>query len=118
MPTRPLTPCNRPGCSQLVPSGTAYCEKHKRQERKRYANTPERKESNRFYSSKRWLKLRAMFLRSHVLCERCGDVATICHHCKVSVKDDPSRAMEWDNLEALCNRCHEAAHPDRWGGRK
>ena len=115
-PMRPKKPCSAPGCPKLVDAGQRFCDKHKRQERKRYADTPERKESNRFYSSKRWLKLRAMFLRSHPLCEKCGDVARIAHHSKVSVKDDPSRAMEWDNLEALCQKCHEAEHPDRWGG--
>lgn len=116
MPTRPKKPCSFSMCPALVPSGTRFCEKHTKAERKRYADRPERKDSNRFYSSKRWLKLRNMFLRAHPLCEKCGDVATICHHCKVAVKDDPSRAMEWSNLEALCNRCHEAAHPNRFKG--
>lgn len=29
MPSRPNTPCRHPGCPELVPSGTKYCDKHK-----------------------------------------------------------------------------------------
>ena len=46
-------------------------------------------------------------------CERCGKPAQICHHKKylddVNVHD-PSVALSFDNLEALCIDCHNAEH--------
>lgn len=29
MPIKTKVPCKHPGCPELVPSGTKYCEKHK-----------------------------------------------------------------------------------------
>ena len=47
------------------------------------------------------------------ICERCGDPATICHHRKhldgMNV-NDPSIALSFDNLEALCQDCHNKEH--------
>ena len=47
------------------------------------------------------------------ICERCGAPAVICHHKKwlndVNV-NDPSIALSFDNLEALCLDCHNAEH--------
>ena len=36
MPTKPKHPCAWPGCPELVESGERYCEKHRRQEARRY----------------------------------------------------------------------------------
>ena len=47
------------------------------------------------------------------ICERCGAPAVICHH-KQWLNDktvhDPSIALSFDNLEALCQECHNAEH--------
>lgn len=67
-----------------------------------------------FYSSKRWQKCRDAFMESeHYICERCGRPAVIAHHRKYITPeniDDPNVTLSWDNLECLCNNCHEQEH--------
>jgi 5-methylcytosine-specific restriction protein A len=77
-----------------------------------YRAGPERAEDNRFYSSRRWRRLRALFLAAHPLCAECSrqgrtQIATDVHH-KRERKQDPDRALDWSNLEALCRACHNA----------
>jgi len=47
------------------------------------------------------------------ICERCGAPAVICHHKKwlddVNVHD-PKISLDFENLEALCQECHNAEH--------
>jgi 5-methylcytosine-specific restriction enzyme A len=75
----------------------------------------ELRERNRFYGSVPWRKLRAAFLAENPLCLRCaaegreGVPATVAHHV-VERLDDPDRALDWDNLEALCASCHTNHH--------
>jgi 5-methylcytosine-specific restriction endonuclease McrA len=72
-----------------------------------------------FYSSKAWKRCRDGY-RSAVggLCERClanGRIspAEIIHH-KIHITpaniNDPSITLSFDNLEALCRKCHGEAH--------
>ena len=77
-----------------------------------YANRPERREDNAFYCSAEWRKLRSAYLAEHPLCEECQrrqrvEAATDVHH-KAPRKANPDLALAWDNLEALCRRCHNA----------
>ena len=47
------------------------------------------------------------------ICERCGKPAQICHHKKwldAQNVNDPTVALNPDNLEALCIECHNAEH--------
>lgn len=49
----------------------------------------------------------------HYICERCGGLASICHHkiwLNQSNIDDPMTTYSWDNLEALCIDCHNKEH--------
>lgn len=49
----------------------------------------------------------------HWICERCGAVASICHHKRWLTPEsiaDPSVALSWENLECLCHQCHDAEH--------
>ncbi|WP_083516880.1 HNH endonuclease [Alicyclobacillus shizuokensis] len=67
-----------------------------------------------FYHSQAWLRCRESYLKSkHYVCERCGGLAKIVHH-KVYLTpgniDDPTITLNWDNLEALCQDCHNAEH--------
>ena len=67
-----------------------------------------------FYKSKEWRKCRDGFMSSkNYVCERCNDVASICHH-KIYINalnvDDPNITLNWDNLEALCQTCHNQEH--------
>ncbi|AXF57419.1 HNH endonuclease [Salicibibacter kimchii] len=67
-----------------------------------------------FYKSKAWEKCRNGYMQSrHYVCERCGGVATICHH-KVYITpeniNDPSVTLNWSLCEALCQTCHNMEH--------
>lgn len=71
-----------------------------------------------FYRSKQWKECRAAYLSQHSLCERClakGRIvpADIVHH-KIYLTNenlyDPSIALNFDNLEAVCRGCHNDEH--------
>ena len=58
--------------------------------------------------------MRLSKLRRNPLCEECLTkgvyvAATHVHH-KIEVKDDPSRKLDIDNLQSLCNSCHSSIH--------
>jgi 5-methylcytosine-specific restriction protein A len=64
-----------------------------------------------------WARLRKMKLNADPLCERCPpgrDVpAVLVHH-----RDHNPENNEWDNLESMCDPCHDTEHEkERWGGR-
>lgn len=67
-----------------------------------------------FYRSKAWIRCRDGYMQSqNYICERCGDLATICHHktwLNPSNINDPLVSLNWDNLEALCQTCHNQEH--------
>lgn len=71
-----------------------------------------------FYSTRAWKRCRAGYLSQHPYCERClreGIVtpAQHVHHKQYLTAEsvnDPKIALNWDNLEALCIRHHNAEH--------
>ena len=72
-----------------------------------------------FYHSRAWQRCRSEYLASvGGLCERCeakGIIrpAYIVHHKEyISIANitDPSVLLSFDNLEALCQSCHNAEH--------
>lgn len=72
-----------------------------------------------FYKSTEWKRCRAAFLRMHPICERCGMPARQVHHkTRITPENmlDPDITLNWGNLEALCEQCHQAEHkPEiRW----
>ncbi len=77
-----------------------------------------RKEQKRFYSSKKWIRCRDVYLSEHPLCERCqaAGVAAIAEHVHHKIElsldnyKDPMIALNPDNLEALCFECHNKEH--------
>ena len=81
------------------------------------------KPTDPFYYSRPWRKLRiAVLQRDNYLCVRCLAKyriapAKIVHHIKPR-QEYPELELEIDNLESLCNGCHEAEHPDRFGNSK
>lgn len=74
---------------------------------------------SQFYKTAAWVSCRNSYLKSvGGLCERClakGLIvpAEIIHH-KIHLTEenlnDPSVALNFDNLEALCRVCHGEAH--------
>lgn len=72
-----------------------------------------------FYQSAAWRKNSRAYLASvDGLCERCRSAgklvpAVIVHHREHLTAEsirDPMMAMGWDNLEALCQECHNKEH--------
>lgn len=75
--------------------------------------------ARKFYASAAWVRTQAAYMESrHYICERCGDVACIVHHKKhitPKIINDPEVTLNWDNLEALCQDCHNKEHFERGG---
>ena len=76
-------------------------------------------EQKRFYKSKTWQQCRAAYISSvGGLCERClarGFVVPgyIVHHKEyidVNNITDPNVLLSFDNLELLCQKCHNQEH--------
>lgn len=67
-----------------------------------------------FYNSKQWKHTSKAYMQSRCyVCGRCGGLARIVHHRKHITPQnihDPAVTLDWDNLEALCDECHNAAH--------
>ena len=70
-----------------------------------------------FYLSAAWENTRAAYLMSQdYICERCGEPAKIVHHRKHITRNninDTGITLSWDNLEALCQECHNKEHHKR-----
>lgn len=67
-----------------------------------------------FYKSRGWVECRLAFLTSKFfICERCQGAATIAHHKEYLIPqtvNDPEVTLNWGNLEALCQECHNIEH--------
>ncbi|WP_141304364.1 HNH endonuclease [Moorella sp. E306M] len=111
MPKRLPTPCNYPGCPNLVEPGERYCPEHKTQHYRRQ-NERRGTAAQRGYDA-RWQKVREMYLRQHPLCEMCereGRVtpATMVHH-KQPIRHG-GEVLNMENLMAVCRACHDRIH--------
>lgn len=71
-----------------------------------------------FYHSNEWKEVRqAVLERDHYLCQICkrhGVVrqATTVHHL-IPLRTDYSKRLEMDNLETICQSCHNKEHNER-----
>ena len=75
--------------------------------------------AEKLYASPAWKHCRESYLQSvSYLCEKCTtaenpNVAKIVHH-KVYLTEeninDPEIALAWDNLQAVCQDCHNREH--------
>ena len=67
-----------------------------------------------FYDSQAWRRTREAYLQSkHYICEDCGGTASVVHHItyiKPWNVNDPSITLNWDNLKAVCEKCHAEEH--------
>lgn len=67
-----------------------------------------------FYLSAAWEQTRAAYLMSQdYICERCGEPAKVVHHKRYITRaniNDIGITLNWDNLEALCQDCHNKEH--------
>jgi len=97
--------CHKPGCSQRVPIGHAYCENHRIPESAVRPNA-----HTRGYGA-RWSKAAAAFLKEHPLCNHCPAPATLVDHI---IPADIAPKMFWDrsNWQGLCHDCHNRKRKD------
>jgi len=67
-----------------------------------------------FYKSKAWERTRDAYIAyRHGLCERCGAGGKIVHHrVRLTPENihDPAVTLSFDNLELLCQECHNREH--------
>ncbi|MBB6214973.1 5-methylcytosine-specific restriction endonuclease McrA [Anaerosolibacter carboniphilus] len=75
-------------------------------------------DTRKFYKSKEWLAKRSQIkIRDNNECQKCKrrgrySKATCVHH-KKHLKDYPELALTDDNLESLCDPCHNEEHPEK-----
>jgi len=68
-----------------------------------------------FYNSKRWKFVRNAYVQSRFgICERCGAPNSKQVHHKIWLDEvninDPDISLNFDNLELLCDTCHQNEH--------
>ncbi len=74
-----------------------------------------------FYKTSLWEKCRGTVLdRDGYLCQVCMQQdeptpANTVHHI-IHLKDDPSKALDEDNLISVCYECHNDLHPEKGFG--
>ncbi|SDY69138.1 HNH endonuclease [Thermoactinomyces sp. DSM 45892] len=113
MPPKPLKPCNKTGCVELTRD--TYCESHRSEKYKYYDQWIRDPQTKQFYQSVAWKRLRDQALRrDDYLCQVClsGDrytTAETVHHV-IEVKRDWSKRLELNNLQSVCNACHNKIH--------
>ena len=110
MPTRAPSACRRPGCPGLVRNGV--CSRCGPVRKQAAAEHDERRgtATARGYDA-RWQRLREMHLSGEPLCRRCTaqgrtTLAVLVDHI-VPIRDGGD-ALDDDNLQSLCRRCHDA----------
>lgn len=77
-----------------------------------------KKQVDEFYKSWAWVNCRQTVLaRDLGLCQEClkdgiPTPANTVHHI-VHYRDDPTRALDIDNLVSVCMSCHNKLHPEK-----
>jgi 5-methylcytosine-specific restriction endonuclease McrA len=127
-----LHPC--PRCKRLIPAGLQYCPdcrpqveaelEHRRAENlKRKTAAYNRGRSTKymaFYRSKEWRALSQAYLReaaykceAHIHPDCTGLAVEVHHRIPIQTEEGWQLRLDWDNLEAVCTRCHNARHPEK-----
>lgn len=94
-----------------MPTSPAKHQPHRVGVRTHRPRQPEREHKRRVYTSQRWVRERALFLKQNPLCVHCEQVGritpanTVDHvieHC------GPQDPLAWDvsNWQPLCQSCH------------
>ena len=107
MPRKPLRPCRKPGCRELVSSG--YCDQHKQ---KRSSDRSEEAMSwHWFYGTPEWKDdLRPAQLLREPFCEECAKRGMRVRATDVDHREDHKgdwlKFIDRTNLRSLCHSCH------------
>ena len=114
MPFKSKHPCNHPGCPAII--SNRFCPKHNKEYEKKMEE--ERGSASERGYDANWHKVSEMHLKEFPLCAECEKqgrivAATLTHHIK-RIKDGGDK-LAWDNLESVCQACHDVIHSeDRW----
>ena len=126
-----MKPC--PRCKRMIPHGLSYCpdcapirEAELEQIRDRNAQRKAQQYNRQrdpkyltFYRSKDWkaqsrAKLQACGYRCEARLEGCQGLAVEVHHIKpIQTPEGWDQRLVWENLEAVCVRCHNGRHPEK-----
>lgn len=108
--------CNHAGCRELMPLTQRYCKKHElwghKMTYKRRVHDSDEAKRQQFYKSKAWRNMAYRFKLANPVCVKClakGIIkkADVADHI-IEIKDDWSKRLDENNLQALCNTCHNA----------
>ncbi len=119
MPKKPKRGCAFGWCPRLAVEGEKYCEKHLKQETRKYERFGRDKNTKKMYKGN-WPKIRARFVKENPYCTECLKAGLLTptehvHHIKPLSEGG---THEKSNLMALCKSCHSRIHSqrgDRWG---
>lgn len=114
-----LKPC--PRCKQLIPCGKDLCDtcKTKKEQERAKARAPitdKGKQCRAFYKSAAWRRTsQARLAAAQYVCEAklagCTGMAVEVHHIKqIQTPEGWELRLDWNNLEAVCVRCHNRRH--------
>ena len=114
-----LKPC--PRCKKLIPCGKHYCDEcnaiiRKIRSSSRTVPDDDAKQYITFYRSAVWrrtstAKLSAAGYKCEAQLPGCTGLATDVHHIKpIQTPEGWNLRLDWDNLEAVCVRCHNKRH--------
>lgn len=114
MPTKPLNPCRQGGCQRRAVPGENYCAEHlrahKKEEMDSYNRLRRDRETQRFYNSALWQKIRRDQLQREPICRMCLErgkytpAVLVDHITPIRQGGSPTDVK---NLQSLCNLCHE-----------
>lgn len=98
MPQAPLTPCRM--CNRATRG--RYCQECKA--KAATARDAGRKPSHARGYDRAHARRRAVYLHHYPLCAACNELATVLDHI-IRIRDGGS-ASDWNNLQGLCEACH------------
>lgn len=109
MPTKPKKPCAYPGCPNLTYD--TYCEEHASLRQRQYDKYNRAPNHDKKYGNN-WKRIRANYVKSHPLCERClkeGRITPVeeVHHI---IPLSRGGTNQFCNLMSLCQSCHTKIH--------
>ncbi len=112
--------CKEYGCAEIAGLGASYCDKHSK-EHKTHRHDQRRQVRLKLYTSSAWKRLRKAKLAQDPICEHCKRKAANVVHHKIRARLDAAAQLDIENLEALCDSCHNAesqreGQEDRGGG--
>ena len=111
----PQRNCFHPSCRLFIPFTETYCDKHEPNKEYNQARRRFDGEYISFYKSRAWTNVRKVaMMRDDYLCVNCtrNDIikpAQLVHHV-IEVKTDWDKRLDLNNLESICESCHQKIH--------